>query len=263
MTALLEIDGLSVTYDGGIRALDAVSLHVRPGERVGLIGESGSGKSTLALAIARLLPRTAQTAGSIFWKQADLPPRNGIDIGYVFQDPTGSLDPLIRVGDQLAEVVRVLRGLSRHESRNVALGLLSRVALPDAALMAARYPHQLSGGQKQRVAIACALAGRPGLLIADEATSALDTIVQAGIVGLLNRLNREERLSLLFVTHDLALASTLADRLYVLRDGRVVESGASREIVETPRDPYVAGLVRSHLALDGPSLLPDRDGSRA
>lgn len=255
MTPLLEIVGLSVSYDSKTQALADISLTMRPGERIGLIGESGSGKSTLALAIASLLPPAARISGSIRWQQSDAPPRNGVDIGYVFQDPAGSLDPLMRIGSQLAEVVQVLRGALRAESRDIALDLLAHVGFPDADTIATRYPHQLSGGQKQRVAIACALAGRSPLLIADEATSALDTIVQAGIVRLLNRLVTEDGLSLLFITHDLPLATALADRLLVLRGGRIVESGTPREIVETPRHPYVASLVASHLPLDGPSLV--------
>jgi peptide/nickel transport system ATP-binding protein len=235
---------------------------MQSGERIGLIGESGSGKSTLALAVAGLLPRTAHVSGSIRWQQSDVLPRNGSDIGYVFQDPAGSLDPLMRVSAQLAEVVGVLRHVSRSESHGIALDLLAHVGFPDPGLIATRYPHQLSGGQKQRVAIACALAGQPKLLIADEATSALDTIVQAGIVRLLNRLVTEDGLSLLFITHDLPLASTLADRLVVLRDGRVVENGTTQNVIVSPRHSYVARLVEAHLPLDGPTLLETYSGAQ-
>lgn len=254
MNRLLEIENLRVSYDGKTAALAGVSLTVGTGERVGLIGESGSGKSTLALACAGLLPRSATVSGSIRWRRADKLPRNGYDIGYVFQDPAGSLDPLLRVGDQLAEVVGVLCRTARSASRAAALDLLARVGFPDPETIARRYPHQLSGGQNQRVAIACALAGQPRLLIADEATSALDTIVQAGIVQLLTGLAADGRTSLLFITHDLALASTLADRLLVLRNGELLESGTPREIIRHPRHPYVASLVASHLALDGSSI---------
>ncbi|RFC68470.1 MULTISPECIES: ABC transporter ATP-binding protein [Mesorhizobium] len=252
MTPLLEITKLTVSYDGTTPALHEANLTVAAGERVGLIGESGSGKSTLALAIAGLLPRTARVSGSIRWQQTDTVPRKGTDIGYVFQDPAGSLDPVMRIGAQLAEILRVLRG---KQSQLDVPELLARVGFPDPEIIAARYPHQLSGGQKQRVAIACALAGQPRLLIADEATSALDTIVQAGIVRLLSRLTADTGSSLLFITHDLALASTLADRLVVMRNGRILEAGTPREIIEHPRHPYVASLVASHLALEGPTLL--------
>jgi len=255
MTPLLEIDRLSISYDGASPALSEASLTVGIGERVGLIGESGSGKSTLALAVAGLLPRTAQVSGSIRWQQTNALPRNGADVGYVFQDPSGSLDPVLRVGAQLSEVIRVLRGTTQTESRFVAIDLLSRVGFPDPDIIAERYPHELSGGQKQRIAIACALAGQPRLLIADEATSALDTIVQANIVRLLNNIAKESGSSLLFITHDLALATTLADRLAVLRDGRILETGTPHEIIERPRHPYVASLVASHLALEGSRLL--------
>lgn len=263
MRPLLEIEGLTVSYDNSSRALDKVSLVVGAGERVGLIGESGSGKSTLALAVAGLLPRATHVSGSIRWLQKDTLPRSGTDIGYIFQDPAGSLDPLLRIGAQLSEVVGVLRGTTRRESRSIATDLLSRVGFADPGIIAARYPHELSGGQKQRVAIACALAGQAPLLIADEATSALDTIIQAGIVRLLNRLTRENGTSLLFITHDLALASTLADRLAVLRDGRILETGTPHEIIRHPNDPYVASLVASHLLLEGPSLLDTFRGARS
>lgn len=258
MTPLLEIRALSISYDGKTPALIEADLSIQPGARVGLIGESGSGKSTLALAVAGLLPHTATVSGSIRWQGKSTLPLNGTDIGYVFQDPAGSLDPLMRVGVQLQEVVHVLRRTNNAESRSVSLDLLARVGFPDAKMIARRYPHQLSGGQKQRVAIACALAGRPRLLIADEATSALDSIVQAGIVRLLNRLVTEDGLSLLFITHDLPLASMLADQLAVLKDGRIVEHGTSQQVIEAPRDPYVAQLVASHIALDAPSLLERR-----
>lgn len=255
MTPLLSIDRLNVNYDGTTPALEEIALTIAPGERIGVIGESGSGKSTLALAIAGLLPRTASVSGSVLWRQTDMVPRNGTDIGYVFQDPSGSFDPVMRVGTHLAEVVRVLRKASRSDAHHMAVDLLSRVGFPDANQIAVRFPHQLSGGQKQRVAIACALAGRPKLLIADEATSALDTIVQAGIVRLLNQLIEVDGLSLLFITHDLPLASTLADRLVVLRNGHVVETGTPRAIIDAPQHPYVAKLVASQISLDGPTLL--------
>ncbi|MBX3596556.1 MAG: ABC transporter ATP-binding protein [Rhizobiaceae bacterium] len=253
--ALLNIENLTVSYNGKRNAIENATLSISPGERVGLIGESGSGKSTLALATARLLPATATQSGTINWLGGQAAPRNGLDIGYVFQDPAGSLDPVQRVGDQIAEAVSVLRGKTRSESRAIALDLIERVGFSETEQIARRYPHQLSGGQKQRIAIACALAGQPRLLIADEATSALDTIVQAGIVRLLNELVSRQGVALLFITHDLALASTLGDRLIVLRGGRIVENGTPLQIITEPKHPYVAELVASHLSTEMPPLM--------
>lgn len=255
MTPLLAIQNLTVRYDGRTPALKNASLVLHEGERLGIVGESGSGKSTLALAISGLLARGTGISGAIHWQDGATAPKKGTDIGFVFQDPAGSLDPLMRVGNQIAEVVRVLHHTPRADAQNAALDLLRRVGFANVDEIARRYPHQLSGGQKQRIAIACALAGRPKLLIADEATSALDTIVQAEIVALLNGLVVESGLALLFITHDLPLASNLADRLVVMKGGEILESGTARQIIETPQNAYVRALVAANIALDGPRLL--------
>ena len=222
MTALLSIRDLCVRYaNGDATALDGVSFDLAAGERLAVIGESGSGKSTLALAIAGLLPPSAQISGQIEWPGLGRPPASGCDIGFVFQDPGASLDPVMRVGSQIAEVVRAHRGVGRSAAHEIAVELLGRVRLPDPAQLAAAYPHQLSGGQRQRIAIAAAIAACPKLLIADEPTSALDTIVQAEIVALIDGLVKVDAMSLVFISHDIALASGIADRIAVFRQGKL------------------------------------------
>ncbi|MGX5804277.1 ABC transporter ATP-binding protein [Bradyrhizobium sp. Arg314] len=286
MTALLSIRDLAVRYrrDGvEVTALKGVSVDVEAGERLAIIGESGSGKSTLALAIAGLLAGGAKVGGTIEWFGAHFqtplsvtPPSGGAkdrqplhfrpiggrDIGFVFQDPSSSLDPVMPVGKQIAEVVRTHLNLDWREAYAKAATLLERVRLPDPEATLRAYPHQLSGGQKQRVAIAAAIAAGPKLLIADEATSALDTIVQAEIVSLIRRLVAEDGMTLLFISHDIALAATLAERIAVLRHGELVELGETRQIVEAPRDAYTHALLDAHLGLDAKPLL-DRQGVSA
>ncbi|MGX8011888.1 ABC transporter ATP-binding protein [Mesorhizobium sp. ORM8.1] len=277
MTALLSIRDLKAAYrrDGvEVAALKGISLEVEAGERLAIIGESGSGKSTLALAVAGLLPGSARINGRIEWflpadagaveRRPSYPrhPILGRDIGFVFQDPSSSLDPVMPVGKQIAEVARTHLGLSWRDAYAKARTLLERVHLPDANAALHAYPHQLSGGQKQRVAIAAAIAAGPRLLIADEATSALDTIVQAEIVALIRRLVAEDGMTLLFISHDIALAATLANRIAVLRHGELVEFGETRLIIEGPRHAYTRALLDAHLGLDAAPLL-DRQGARA
>ncbi len=255
MSVLFAATDFGVRYDGGrgLEALAGVTMAVGEGERVAIIGESGSGKSTFALAVAGLLPANAVTQGAIAWLGlGETKPRPGRDIGFVFQDPSGSLDPVLSVGTQIVEVLRTHLGLSRPAARERAAALLGKVQLPEPALLLRAFPHQLSGGQRQRVAIAIAIAAGPKLLIADEATSALDTVVQAGIVALLGDLVREEGMSLLFVTHDIALASGLADRIAVFYAARLVEAGPAARVLAAPRHPYTAALIAAHLGLDTP-----------
>lgn len=189
-------------------------------------------------------------------------PRLGRDIGFVFQDPSSSLDPVMQVGKQIAEVARTHLGLTWQDAYGKAKTLLDRVRLPDPDAALSAYPHQLSGGQKQRVAIAAAIAAGPKLLIADEATSALDTIVQAEIVSLIRRLVAEDGMTLIFISHDIALAATLADRIAVLRHGELVELGETDQIISAPRHAYTRTLLDAHLGLDAKPLL-DRQGTSA
>lgn len=251
---LAQIHDLSVTYRGAkTRALQAVTLDLRPGERLAIIGESGSGKSTLARALAGLLPKGTQQSGQILWPLGR--PQAGAGYGYVFQDPGGSLNPVLSIGTQLSEVIRTHLRLERPAALARAEALLARVHLPDPARALARYPHQFSGGQRQRIAIALAIAAGPRLLIADEATSALDMLVQAEIVALLDGLVREMGMTLLFITHDMALAAGLADRIAVLRDAQLVEIGPARQIIEAPQTAYTRELLAAHIDLQSPVLI--------
>ncbi len=258
---LASLRGLTVTYgsaEGAHVALHGLDLDIFRGERLALIGESGSGKSTLALALGGLLPQEARIAGRIGWPGLAAPPRAGRDIGFVFQDAGASLNPVIPVGRQIAEVARLHLGLTRHEASERARALLARVRIPDPNRALAAYPHQLSGGQRQRVAIAAAIAGAPSLLIADEATSALDTIVQAEIVALLDELVRAGGMTLVFITHDIALASGFADRIAVLCQALLVEAGPAAALLGAPGEAYTARLLASHIGLDTPPLIAEK-----
>ena len=247
----LHVRNLSVNY-GETAALHDVSLDLATGGRLAVIGESGSGKSTLAMAIAGLLPRQARSSGVIEFPAFSRSPKLGKDIGVLFQDPSGSLDPVMKVGDQVAEVMMTHQGTGWISARVRAAELLDRVRIPKALSRLNSYPHEFSGGQKQRIALAAALAGNPSLLIADEPTSALDTVVQRHIVNLLDELVRDSGLTLLFVTHDIALASERADQIAVLYKGRLVEAGAADKVLGQPEHPYTKALIGTHIGLDTP-----------
>lgn len=256
MTTLATLADFSVTYHrASASALAGLSLAIEAGEILAIIGESGSGKSTLARAIAGLLPERAKVTGSLAWSGLGGGPRAGRDIGYVFQDPGSSLNPVLTIGEQVGEGARRHLGLSRREASEEAIRLLARVHLPEPERIARAHPHQLSGGQRQRVAIAGAIAARPRLLIADEVTSALDVVVQAAIVMLLVELVRADGMTLVFVTHDLALASGIADRVAVMAGGRLVELGPASQVVSRPQAPETAALVSAHIDLATPPLI--------
>lgn len=252
MTGLFaNLRGLSVRYRAeALPALDAVDLDLFAGEKLAIIGNSGSGKSTLALALAGLLPGKTQVDGTISWPGFTGHPILGRDIGFVFQDPASSFDPVLTIGEQIAEVIRAHSRMDWRSAYAQAAKLLQRVQMPEPEMSLGRYPHQLSGGQKQRVAIAAAIAARPKLLIADEATSALDTIVQAEIVALLENLVREDGMTLLFITHDIALASMIADRIAVFRNAQLVECGPTRQIIGSPQQAYTRAMLDACLTLD-------------
>jgi len=255
---LARIRRLTVRYEGAADdALHGIDLDLLPGERLAVVGESGSGKSTLALAIAGLLPRRAAVAGEIAWPGLGRTPVPGRDIGFVFQDHGSSLNPVLTVGEQVAEVARRHLGLTWSDAYAAARDLLGRVLLPDPGSIVRAFPHQLSGGQRQRVAIAEAIAAGPALLIADEATSALDTIVQAEIVRLLDRLVEDRQAALLFITHDIALAAGFADRIAVFRNGRLIECGEAGSVLRTPASPYTAELRASHIGLATPPFVAE------
>ena len=257
-TILTTLRDLSVTYrtdDLAKAALDSVDLDIQAGERLAIIGESGSGKSTLAFALAGLLPESARREGQIAWPGLGHMPVPGRDIGFVFQDPGASLNPVLSVGEQIAEVARQHLGLGWHAAYGRAHDLLARVHIPDSRAALDAYPHQLSGGQRQRVVIASAIAAGPKLLIADEPTSALDMVVQAEIVALLDTLVREDGMTLVFITHDIALASGFADRMAVFSNARLVESGPTADVLMQPKEDYTKHLIASHIDLATPPLI--------
>jgi len=251
----LVVEDLVVELDGR-RLVDGVSFEVPDGARVGLIGESGSGKSLTALAVLGLLPDGATAHGSIRWDGTELiglPDRElarlrGDDIGIVFQEPRTALNPIRTVGRQIAESIRIHQGLGKREARERAIAQAARVRLPDPETIVDRYPHQLSGGQRQRVAIAMALACRPRLLIADEPTTALDVTIQAEILSLLLGLVEDEGMSLVFITHDLAVLAQVATAGVVLEHGRVVEAAPVSTLLSTPASPVTQGLLRDATA---------------
>ncbi|MGO7895911.1 ABC transporter ATP-binding protein [Rhizobium ruizarguesonis] len=258
MSIFCSLRQLSVTYSRGRNAaLDRVDLDIAAGERLAIIGESGSGKSTLARALAGLLPEGAKVQGELLWPALGHPPHPGRDFGFVFQDPGSSLNPVLTIGEQIAEGARRHLGLSWKRAYIRAEELLGRVRIPQPDKAMRAFPHQLSGGQRQRVAIAAAIAAKPALLIADEATSALDVVVQAEIVGLLDGLVREDGLTLLFITHDIALASGFVDRIAVFRNARLVEAGPVRSVLSAPKSDYTAALIASHRDLATPPLIEE------
>ncbi|MFK4850343.1 dipeptide ABC transporter ATP-binding protein [Microbacterium sp. ZW T6_19] len=259
---LLEIDSLSVAYRtprGSIDAVREVNLSIGEGETVAVVGESGSGKSTTVHAIIRLLPDAARiTRGSIRFEGADLARASGSAlravrgrrIGFVPQDPTVSLNPVQRIGVQVAEVLRVHGLADRRSSARLAVEALERAGLPDAAVRAQQYPHELSGGMRQRVLIAIAIIADPRLIIADEPTSALDVTVQRQILDHLDELKRERGSSLLLITHDLGVAGDRADRIVVMSQGEIVEQGTPEQVLLTPQHPYTRQLIAAAPSLN-------------
>ncbi|WP_281984839.1 ABC transporter ATP-binding protein [Thalassorhabdomicrobium marinisediminis] len=261
--AVLTINGLSVALpSGGDRALavEGVSLSVAKGETLCLVGESGSGKSVIAQAVMGMLPpQLPITAGSIAFDGAPLPAQRSdaflrlrsVRMAMIFQDASASLDPLRRVGDQLEEIAEV-HGIGRAARKRKVAEILQAVRLPDPAKLARAYPHQLSGGQAQRVVIAAALLLDPELLIADEPTTALDVTTQAEILALIDDLRRERGTAVLFITHDFGVVSDIADRVVVLRQGEIVETGAAKTLLADPQHPYTRTLLAAATARGAP-----------
>jgi ABC-type dipeptide/oligopeptide/nickel transport system ATPase component len=260
MDTLLDVQNLTVVFDGhragpagaAITAVDGVSFRIGAGETLGLVGESGSGKSVTALAILRLLqPPGRVTSGRVVFEGRDLlalaEPEmreiRGARISLIFQEPMTALNPVMRVGDQIAEGL-VCHGLGGWaDARSRAVELLEAVKIPDAARRARDYPHQLSGGMRQRVMIAIALACRPPLVIADEPTTALDVTIQAQVLDLLRELRTRFNLSLLLITHDFGVIAEMADRVAVMYRGRLVEEGPVRQILRDPQHDYTRTLL--------------------
>ncbi|MFF0731862.1 dipeptide ABC transporter ATP-binding protein [Streptomyces chartreusis] len=251
---ILEIADLGVTFStdtGDVPAVREVSLHVRPGETLALVGESGSGKSTVALATMGLLPGNARASGRVTVDGTDvvgaaeaaLARLRGRTASMVFQEPATALDPLTRVGSQIAEVVRNHRKVSRSEAARVAVDLLRRVGIPGPERRASAFPFQLSGGQRQRVVIAMAIANSPALLVADEPTTALDVTVQAEILDLLRRLAADSGTGVLLVTHNMGVVADFADRVAVMLRGEIVETGSVEDVLLRPRHEYTRSLL--------------------
>ncbi len=254
---LLEVRDLSVQFDtatGPIRPVDAVHLNIARRETVGLVGESGCGKSTLAYALLRLVPPPGSiVGGEILWKGNDLlrlPDKEirrvrGREIALIFQEPSAALNPVLTVGDQVAEPLRVHQDMSRRDALAKAVELFRAVRIPDAETRVDDYPHQMSGGMKQRVLIAMAIACAPDLLVADEPTTALDVTIQAQILELLEQLKEQFQLAILLVSHDLGVVAQNADRVAVMYAGRIVEEAPVDSLFKDPKHPYTSGLLRS------------------
>jgi len=271
--ALLEVRNLSIDFSPAalraagqpgaavptqaFAAVRDLSFAIAPGEVLGLVGESGSGKSITSLAIMRLLPPQARVSGEILFAEngagrnlSTLPDDSmrqlrGSRIAMIFQEPMTALNPVMRVGDQIAEAVLAHNAISKSEARQRAVAAMNDVAIPDAARRARDYPHQLSGGMRQRVMIAMAIVNRPQLLIADEPTTALDVTIQAQILDLLAELRQKFGLAMLFISHDLAVVSQVADRVAVMYAGNLVELGTRQDIFQAPAHPYTRGLLHA------------------
>ncbi|MGW2775499.1 ABC transporter ATP-binding protein [Streptomyces olivaceoviridis] len=260
---LLEVRDLHVefrTRDGVAKAVNGVSYGVDAGETLAVLGESGSGKSVTAQAVMGILdtPPGRITGGQILFQGKDLLKLKeserrrvrGARLAMIFQDALSSLNPVLTVGDQLGEMFVVHRGMSKKDARAKAVELMDRVRIPAARERVGQYPHQFSGGMRQRIMIAMALALEPALIIADEPTTALDVTVQAQVMDLLAELQREYRMGLILITHDLGVVADVADRIAVMYAGRIVEQAPVRDIYKTPAHPYTRGLLESIPRLD-------------
>ncbi len=263
---LLEVDKLITSFEtevGLLRAVDQVSFAVPVGGTVGIVGESGCGKSVTAMSIVRLLPQPSGKilGGTVRFKGMDLTKAGdrlmqsvrGGGIGVIFQEPMTALNPVHRVGRQIAEMFRIHKGMSKKDAWDQAVEMLRLVRIPSPELRAMDYPHHLSGGMRQRVVIAMALACRPDLLIADEPTTALDVTVQAQILDLLRRLQDEMGMALMLITHDLGVIAETCDEVVVMYAGRVVERAPVKELFANPRHAYTRGLLASIPTLDTPA----------
>jgi len=271
--SLLDVRNLTVdlpTAAGWIRPVNEVSFQLAPAESLGLVGESGSGKTMLALALMGLLPPGARVAGAAVLERGEANERNltqlnekawravrGREIAMVFQEPMTSLNPVMRIDAQIAEAIRAHEpSLGKSQVRSRVLEALRHASVPEPGVRAEQFPHQLSGGLRQRAMIAMALAARPKLLIADEPTTALDVTVQKQILDLLDRLRRELKLGLVFITHDLGVVAQVADRVAVMYAGRIVEEGPAAEVLRAPRHPYTQGLLAASPSLEKRKLTP-------
>ena len=263
---LLEVVKLITSFEtdrGMLRAVDQVSFRVPRGKTVGIVGESGCGKSVTAMSIVRLLPQPSGRilGGQVIFKGRDLVRASddemrqlrGGEIGVIFQEPMTALNPVHRVGRQLAEVFRIHQKISRRDAWDASIEMLRRVRIPDPERRMMDYPHQLSGGMRQRIVIALALACKPSLVIADEPTTALDVTVQAQILDLMKGLQEEMGMSIILITHDLGVVAETCDEVVVMYAGRVVERAAVGPLFANPRHAYTQGLLRSIPTLETPA----------
>lgn len=254
---ILKIENLKTYFDtfaGLVKAVDGVRLEVREGETLGLVGESGSGKSVIALSILGIVPRPGRILeGKIIYKgenlldkkENDLQKIRGKEIGYIFQDPATSLNPVFSVADQLTEVIRHHQNVSKKEALEKAIELLQLVEIPDPEIKIWNYPHQLSGGMKQRIAVARALSCQPSLLLADEPTTNLDVTIQAQILSLMKNLKDKFGMSMILITHDMGIVAGVADRITVLYAGRVCETADTKTIFYNHLHPYTNSLLKA------------------
>lgn len=255
MTPLLKVENLQVCFfkkEERACAVNGISFEIFPGETLALVGESGCGKTTTAHALFRLVPAPGRiVAGAIALREKNLLALEekqlnavrGKEMGLILQDALSALNPVMRVGEQIAEVLRRHLSLDKKAARREALAWMEKVRLPNVEKMYDQYPHQLSGGQRQRVLIAIALACRPALVVADEPTSALDVSVQSRILALLQELKNELQLSMLWITHDLAVVAQIADRVAVMRAGKIVETAATAKLFTQPQHAYTQSLL--------------------
>jgi peptide/nickel transport system ATP-binding protein len=257
---VLSVQDLHISFGGErpFTAVNNISFEIGKGRTLAIVGESGSGKSLTALSLMGLLPKTASVKGrfslqadskfhelSSFTNNKDWQAVRGVEAGIVFQEPMSSLNPVMKVGKQQAECVLTHQEVNKQQAREIAISWLRQVQLPEPEKMYERYPHQLSGGQKQRVMIAMAMCNHPVLLIADEPTTALDVTVQAEVIRLMQYLQEQHDTALIFITHDLALAATIADEVLVMYKGEMVEYGAASEVLRAPKHPYTQALIAS------------------
>ena len=257
MTKILEVKDLEISFDtyaGKVRAIRGVNFHLNKGETLAIVGESGSGKSVTTRSIMRLLSSNANIdAGQILFKGNDIVGKSeremqkirGKEIAMIFQDPMTSLDPTMPIGKQVAESLRKHNKVSKKEGQKAALELLKLVGIPEAEKRINSYPHQFSGGQRQRIVIAIALVCYPEILIADEPTTALDVTIQAQIIRLIKKLQKQYGYTIIFITHDLGVVANVADRVAIMYSGQIIEYGTVNEIFYEPKHPYTWGLLSS------------------
>ena len=270
---LLEVRNLSIDLDardGPVRLVDDVSFSLNAGEMLGVVGESGSGKSLTCRALMRLLPpRLNISGGTIEMNGKDIAHVNdtdiigmrGSDIGIIFQNPSSYLNPVMRVGDQIGEALRVQDGLSKREARQEAINVMRQVGIPDPESRVDAYVHEFSGGMRQRVMIAAGIARKPKIIIADEPTTALDVTVQAQILRLLMELRDTLGLSIIMVTHDLGVVAQTCDTVAVVYAGKLMETGPCKELIAAPAHPYTEALIKSQPGLTKPGhFLPSIEG---